>query len=240
MEVGIAFVNVLYYMGYRVLTTKHADSGRTEISKGLIRRARRLADRNVQLFGKLASEHTPLVGIEPSAILTFREEYPSLLRGDGQVKARVLAEHALLYDEFLLREIQRGRITHEQLPVSPFKGRRVLLHGHCHQKALASVENTKRVLEFFGYRVEVIPSGCCGMAGAFGYERRNYELSMAIGNDVLFPAVRAAGTDAFIAAPGTSCRQQIKDGTSIKAFHPVELINFALGIQPPIFKQCSS
>ena len=240
VEVGIAFVNVLHWLGYSVLTPKHADSGRTEISKGLIRRARRLAERNVQLFGELASEHAPLVGIEPSAILTFREEYPSLLRGDRQVEARVLAGHALLYDEFLLREIQGGRITHEQLPVSPLKGRSVLLHGHCHQKALASVENTRRVLEFFGYRVEVIPSGCCGMAGAFGYESRSYELSMAIGNDVLFPAIRTAEADVLIAAPGTSCRQQIKDGTGIKAFHPVELINFALGFQTPIFTQHSS
>ena len=97
-----------------------------------------------------------------------------------------------------------------------------------------------RVLEFFGYRVEVIPSGCCGMAGAFGYESRSYELSMAIGNDVLFPAIRTAEADVLIAAPGTSCRQQIKDGTGIKAFHPVELINFALGFQTPIFTQHSS
>ena len=137
-----------------------------------------------------------------------------------------MGRNCLLYDELLLREIEAGRIgadSFDQMPVEVF------LHGHCHQKALVGVEATARVLrKLLNATVNVIPSGCCGMAGSFGYEKEHYRVSLEIGEMVLFPAVRKAvqqtGTPVFVAAPGTSCRQQILDGTGIKAVHPIEII----------------
>ena len=137
-----------------------------------------------------------------------------------------LGKNCLLYDEFFTREIRAGRIRAEQFTDQPLK---IMLHGHCHQKSLASVEPSREMLSLpVNYSVEVIPSGCCGMAGAFGYEKKHYELSMKIGEQVLFPAVRGAGEDVCISAPGTSCRQQIKDGTGKQALHPIEVLYEAL------------
>ena len=172
------------------------------------------------------SEETPLVGIEPSCILTFRDEYPDLVEPRMQGEAKALSEHCLLYDEFIVQEIRKGNIRSEQFTAEQLK---IFLHGHCHQKSLASIEPSKEMLSLpVNYEVEVIPSGCCGMAGSFGYEKEHYELSMKIGELVLFPAVRKAERQDCIAAPGTSCRQQIKDGTGRTAYHPVEILYKAL------------
>ncbi len=139
--------------------------------------------------------------------------------------ARTLAANCLLIDEFLAREMAAGTLTAADFDTTP---RRILVHGHCHQKALASLEPTLQLLGLpAGHTVEAIPSGCCGMAGSFGYERRHYDLSMQIGEMVLFPAVRQAGAETVIAAPGTSCRHQIKDGTGRTALHPVEILHAA-------------
>ena len=173
------------------------------------------------------TDETPLVGIEPSCILSFRDEYPDLLPPEMRRPAQQLARNCLLFDEFLVREMEAGRITSEDFKADEVE---IWLHGHCHQKALVGVDKTVAALRLLkGADVHVIPSGCCGMAGSFGYEKEHYRTSLAIGEMVLFPAVRkavgAAGAKpAVVLAPGTSCRQQIKDGTGVQALHPVELL----------------
>ena len=185
-----------------------------------------LASRNVELLSRVVTADAPLVGIEPSAILSFRDEYPDLVPERLAAAARNLAGHALLIDEFLAREAARGRISADAFIADR---RDIKLHGHCHQKALSSLAPTVAALSLpRNYSVEVIPSGCCGMAGSFGYEREHFELSMQIGELVLLPAVRAAGPEVLLAAPGTSCRHQIKDGTGREASHPVEILHAAL------------
>lgn len=226
-EVGIAAVELLEGLGYEVVLPGHVESGRASLSKGLLRRARGIAEENVKRLGPIVSSKTPMVGLEPSAILTFRDEYPDLLRGEAQTKARELGKHCLMIEEFLYREMLAGRIT-----AGSFKQEKkvVHLHGHCHQKALTSMNPTVKVLEtLVGCEVRVIPSGCCGMAGSFGYEVEHFELSQKIGELVLFPAVRKAGEGETVAAPGTSCRHQIKDGTGRAAVHPVEVLRGAMG-----------
>ncbi len=226
VETGICFVQLLEELDYEVIIPRHVESGRTSISKGLLKKARRSARRNVELLKDRITEETPLVGIEPSCILSFRDEYPDLVGEDLKPAAVALGKNCLLYDEFLVREIRRGRIGADRFTDRPLK---IWLHGHCHQKSLASVEPSREMLSLpRNYVVEVIPSGCCGMAGAFGYERAHYALSMQIGEQVLFPAVRQAEEEDCIAAPGTSCRQQIQDGTGRIALHPVEILFRAL------------
>ena len=152
----------------------------------------------------------------------FRDEYPRLVEKGDQADAKKLAKHCLLIDEFLAGEIEKGNID---ASLFTSKARKLLLHGHCHQKALSSVDPTVRLLSLpENFEVEVIPSGCCGMAGSFGYEKEHYDISMQVGELVLFPAVREAGEAVHIAAPGTSCRHQIHDGTGRDAKHPVELL----------------
>jgi len=226
VPVGIAAVELLEALGYEVVIPRHVDSGRAQISKGLVREARGLAARNVELLDPVVTDDAPLVGIEPSAILGFRDEYPDLVPEPLAAAARRLASRTLLIDEFLAREAVAGRITAAAFTDEP---RTVKLHGHCHQKALASVDCSATILRLpRHYTVEVIPSGCCGMAGSFGYEREHFDVSMRIGELVLFPAVRAAAGDVIIAAPGTSCRHQIADGTGRTALHPVQVLHAAL------------
>lgn len=224
--VGIRTVELLNRLGYEVVLPPQVDSGRAHLSKGLVRQARKLAIRNVELLSGLVNAETPLVGIEPSALLGIRDEYPDLVPEPLRKGACGLAQNALLIDEFITREAEQGRIRSEQFQAAH---RTIHLHGHCHQKALGTVSSTVRMLELpKGYRVEVIPSGCCGMAGSFGYEAEHFDLSQQIGELVLFPAVRATNTSDLIAAPGTSCRHQIFDGTSRRALHPVEILHAAL------------
>ena len=205
---------------------RHVDSGRAQISKGLLREARTLAERNVEWLDQVVTNEAPLVGIEPSAILGFRDEYPDLVREPLAAAARRLASRTFLIDEFLARAAAAGRIDAAAFTDAP---RTVKLHGHCHQKALASVECSAAILRLpRNFTVEVIPSGCCGMAGSFGYEREHFDVSMRIGELVLFPAVRAAAADTIVAAPGTSCRHQIADGTGRAALHPVQVLHQAL------------
>lgn len=221
-EVGKKTVRLLLQLGYEVELVKHSESGRAAISKGMLDEAYRFAEVNVNIFSRIITEESPLLGIEPSAILTFRDEYPKLLRGAEQEKAVKLAHHCLLVEEFLAAEATAMRIRKEQFHEQP---RKLLLHGHCHQKALGDVGQTAWLLSLpANYTVEVIPSGCCGMAGSFGYEKEHYDVSMKIGELTLFPAVRSADPDAVIVAPGTSCRHQIKDGTERRAIHPLEVL----------------
>jgi len=225
-DIGIKTVQLLTRLGYEVLIPKHIDSGRTYLSKGLLRKAKKIAIQNVNFLKDIISNKSPLVGIEPSAILSFRDEYPDLVGDELKETAVELGENALMIDELLKREIENGNIKKEQFTESAQK---INFHGHCQQKAVASTDPTKFLLSFpENYSAEEIPSGCCGMAGSFGYEKEHYEVSMKIGEMVLFPAVREADETTLIAAPGTSCRHQIKDGTGKKALHPVEILYAAL------------
>lgn len=224
--IGKTAIQLLDRLGYDVQLIDHEESGRTYLSKGLLEEAREIARKNVTNFAALISAEVPLIGLEPSAILTFRDEYVSLLRGDEQAQAKTLAQNVFTIEEFLARELDQKRLTKEQ-----FKHREQLvkLHGHCHQKALSSMTPSKKVLSLIpGTKVEMIPAGCCGMAGSFGYEKEHFDLSMQIGELVLFPTVRAQPEGVVIAAAGTSCRHQIKDGTGRLAKHPVEVLFEAL------------
>lgn len=225
-HIGIKTIELLTKLGYEVLMPDHAESGRAHISKGLLPAAREMAKQNVTTFKDLVNENTPLIGIEPSAILSFRDEYPKLVDQENQAVAVELGQHALQFEEFIAREIQRGNITSASFTKDKKK---ILLHGHCHQKALSSTDVSAWALGLpENYEVEVIPSGCCGMAGSFGYEREHYDVSMQIGELVLFPAIKNVDEAVMIAAPGTSCRHQILDGTSRKALHPAEVLWAAL------------
>ncbi len=225
-EIGIKAIKLLTQLGYEVAVPEHMESGRTFLSKGMVRDAAFLAKKNVSLLKDVVSEQSPLLGIEPSGILGFRDEYPALVEKDQVEDAKRLGKNCLLIDEFISREMDAGRISVDSFTTDTKK---IKLHGHCHQKALSSVVPSKKMLSFpKNYSVEMIPSGCCGMAGSFGYEKEHYEVSMKIGELVLFPAVRKAAEDTIIAAPGTSCRHQIKDGTGRHAKHTVEILYEAL------------
>lgn len=225
-HIGIKAVQLLNALGYEVIIPEHDESGRTWLSKGLVRRAKQIANRNIRALSPLISAEHPLIGIEPSAILTFRDEYPDLADDEALEAARQLSKHSYYIDEFLAREVKAGRITSDQFTDAPMQ---IKVHGHCQQKAVGSLSDTVNVLSLpRHYRVETIPSGCCGMAGSFGYEKEHYDLSMRIGELVLFPAVRSSTPDCTVAAPGTSCRHQIKDGTGALAKHPVEVLYEAL------------
>jgi FAD/FMN-containing dehydrogenase/Fe-S oxidoreductase len=225
-EIGITTVKLLDKLGYQIKFLNHADSGRSFLSKGLLEEAHELAKQNVALFKDVITEETPLIGVEPSAILTFRDEYPDLLRGEEKEAAKRIGVHTFMIEEFLAKELDAGKID-----LTLFKEQKQLikLHGHCQQKALSSLTPVKKILTRMGSNeVHLIPSGCCGMAGSFGYEKEHYDLSMQIGELVLFPTVRKQPDNVIIAAAGTSCRHQIKDGTGKKALHPVDVIWNAL------------
>lgn len=232
-HVGIAAVELLEQLGYAVEVPEHAESGRGAISKGLLRRARDFAEENVRTLKGLVTEKTPLVGIEPSAILSFRDEYPALVSSSLRKDAIELGKHCLLLDEFLAREVAAGRISSSQFTE---ERKEIRLHGHCHQKAIASLAPTVQILSVpKNYVVKPVSddggfdkTGCCGMAGSFGYEREHYQLSKQIAELVLLPAVRKLPGDVLIAAPGTSCRNQIADLADRPALHPVQILRQAL------------
>lgn len=219
---GLAAIELLRALGYSVRAAPILESGRAAISKGFLRRAQKIAAENVARLAQVISETTPLIGIEPSALLSFRDEYPDLLRDKERNSALHLAKNTFLLEEFLARELDGGKIARGSFRPA---GRVVHLHGHCHQRALSSLATTVRVLqELGGYDVRVIPSGCCGLAGSFGYELGHYEISMKIGELVLFPYIRELPHDHLIAATGSSCRRQILDGCGRVARHPAELL----------------
>ena len=224
--IGIKAILLLETLGYQVEIPKHEESGRAWLSKGFLRRAQRIANKNIALLSPLINAKSPLIGIEPSAILTFRDEYIDLA-DDGQFEAaKELAKNVLMIDEFIASEIDNGNISKEQFTKEE---RLVKLHGHCQQKALSSIASSVKMLSLpENYKVEVIPSGCCGMAGSFGYEREHYDISMKIADLVLLPAVRNQSPDVIIAAAGTSCRHQVKDGVGRTALHPLEILSNAL------------
>jgi len=226
--VGVKAIQLLHALGYKVKMIEHAESGRAALSKGLLAIAKKVAIKNVAIFSKVITNDTPLIGIEPSAILSFRDEYPRLVEKENVAVAKQLSENTFTIEEFIANEIEAGNIAQDRF-VSDHK--KVLLHGHCHQKALSNIEQSIWMLSLpKHYEVELIPSGCCGMAGSFGYEAEHFEVSQQIGELVLFPALRKAKSEVIVAAAGTSCRHQIMDGVGKEALHPVEVLWAAVRI----------
>ncbi|HEX6293180.1 MAG TPA: FAD-linked oxidase C-terminal domain-containing protein, partial [Herpetosiphonaceae bacterium] len=220
-QIGIAATRLLEALGYTVLLPRRlVCCGRPMISKGLLGAARRLAQAQLEWLVPYAAHGVPIVGLEPSCLLTFRDEYLDLL---DDPRCEALRAQSLLLDEFLSRELQRGAFP-AAVFASDAARRSVLVHGHCHQKALASTAPTITLLRAAGFEPRELESGCCGMAGSFGYEREHYAISLAIGERVLLPAVRAAPPDTPIVAMGTSCRQQIAHATGRRARHIAELL----------------
>ena len=219
---GIHAILLLNKLGYRVNYTHHAESGRAAISKGLLIKAKKLAAKNVGIFTSIVDDTKPLIGIEPSAILSFRDEYPLLVEPADREDAQLLAKRIFTIEEFMNREYELGNIDQSVFSDIP---KTIYFHGHCHQKALSSTSHSVNMLSIPpNTTVKEIDCGCCGMAGSFGYEKEHYDLSMAIGELQLFPAIRNAERNALIAASGTSCRAQILDGTGRPALHPVDIL----------------
>jgi len=225
-DIGIKAVLLLEKLGYDVRMPQHEESGRTYLSKGLMREAKKLAIKNVALLKDKVTADMPLIGIEPSAILTLRDEYLDLVDEAQLPAAKQIAANSWLFDEFIAMERMKYNISSDSFTSEK---RQIKLHGHCHQKALSSLVHTQKMLTLpVNYTVDIIPSGCCGMAGSFGYEAEHYDVSMAVGELVLLPTVRQQPADVIIAAPGTSCRHQIKDGTGRQALHTLEVLWDAL------------
>jgi FAD/FMN-containing dehydrogenase/Fe-S oxidoreductase len=223
-NIGIDALILLTQLNYKVNIIKHKESGRAMLSKGLLKEAQKMANENVLIFKDVISKNTPLIGIEPSAILTFKDEYLKL--ADDKQAAQSIAKHTFIIEEFIQQEIELGNITSDQFTQ---EAKSIKFHGHCYQKALANQKSSFDLLNLpANYKVTIIPSGCCGMAGSFGYEKEHYDVSMQIGEQTLFPAVRKAPDATVISANGTSCRHQIKDGTGRIAKHPITILKEAL------------
>lgn len=214
-EVGIAAITLLQKLGYTIEWPEHPTSGRAQLSKGLLKAAHKRAAANVAQFHPLVNEDRPLVGLEPSAILSFRDEYPKLLRGAAAERAHGLAKHVFTLDEFLFREMTAGRLGPED-----FGERSVdlVLHVHCHEKALGEAGKCAAALSLPpNFNVTLLDSGCCGMAGSFGYEAEHYDLSQRIAEQSLFRHLRELPVETVVVASGTSCRHQVKDGLGVRA-----------------------
>jgi len=226
LDAQIAFdaYDLLTALNYKVLFVNHEESGRTFISKGFLEQAKNVAIKNVASFKGKISKETPLVGIEPSAILTFRDEYKRLV--EDKEAAIHISENTFLIEEFIANEIKLGNISENQFTDVP---QTLKIHNHCHQKALSNQKVTFDILNLpRNYKPTIITSGCCGMAGSFGYEKEHYEISMNVGEQTLFPSIRKTAEEVIISANGTSCRHQIKDGTQRVALHPVSILLNAL------------
>ncbi|WP_438976553.1 FAD-binding and (Fe-S)-binding domain-containing protein [Polaribacter sp.] len=224
VEIGKDAVFLLEKLGYKVNIINHEESARSYISKGFLKEAKIVCDKNIAIFKDKISDKTPLVGIEPSAILTFRDEYLRL--ADDKTSAEKIAQYTFTFEEFLAKEIENGNVD-KTLFTSEKKTLKI--HGHCHQKALSSTNASFQILNLpENYTVTILNTGCCGMAGSFGYEKEHYKVSMKVGEDTLFPKLRNCSSDTEIAAAGTSCRHQIYDGTKRLAKHPITLLKEAL------------
>jgi Fe-S oxidoreductase len=216
-EVAKAAIKVLERMGFEVIVPSVQELGRTYLSKGVLDRAREIAETVVKGLYPFAAKNYPLIGLEPSEILTIRDEFLDLVDDSLLEKAEVLASKTYTFEEFVSR-------FKRKIPEPATSDRKVVLHGHCHTKALTGNQPTILALEAAGFEVEELDTGCCGMAGSFGYEAEHYQLSMDIGWQRLFPQLGNLEENCNICAPGFSCRHQIKDGTGMNALHPAQLI----------------
>jgi Fe-S oxidoreductase len=224
-----AALAVLAAAGYEIILAAPPNGGRplccgrTFLAAGLVDEARAEARRTLAALRPFVQKGVPVIGLEPSCLLTLRDEFTVLLPGD---ETRVLAERALLFEEFLAGENAAGRL---RLALKPLAGKKALLHGHCHQKAFDAMTATESALGLVpDLEVEIVTAGCCGMAGAFGYQAKHFDLSMRMGELELLPAVRAARDDTLIVADGTSCRHQIFDGAGRSAIHVARVLADAL------------
>jgi Fe-S oxidoreductase len=223
-EIAMDSFLLLTGLGYKVTVVDTLDSGRALISKGFLEEAKKEANKNIAFLKEKVSESTPLIGIEPSAILSFRDEYIRL--ADDKASAESISKHTFLIEEFLSSEIEKGNISSAQFTSEE---KIIKIHSHCHQKSLSNQKVTFDILNLpKNYKPTIITSGCCGMAGSFGYEKDHYDVSMKIGELKLFPSVRKSSEFTIIAANGTSCRHQIFDGTERIALHPVTILKNAL------------
>ncbi|MBI5712487.1 MAG: hypothetical protein HZC38_03525 [Chloroflexi bacterium] len=201
----------------------HGCCGRPMISKGLLWQAKEQAQKNVEVLYPFVEKGISIIGLEPSCLLTFNDEYVDLLPDDPRVKQ--IAAKTMLIEEFLAGANERGELKIKWKD----EKRKVLVHGHCYQKAITGTAALRKMLSLPGWEVSEINSGCCGMAGSFGYEVEHFDISMKIGGDRLFPAVKNAEANTYVVASGMSCRHQIEHGTERKPLHPIELL--AEGIQ---------
>ena len=223
-EIGKDTVIVLKRLGYNPTFIKHPESGRSFISKGFLKEAKDVANKNISIFKDLITNKTPLIGIEPSAILTFRDEYIRL--ADDVNSAKIIAKNTFTIEEFLKNEFEKGNIRTNQFTTEK---KSIKIHGHCHQKALSSTHATFSILNIpENYSPTIMNTGCCGMAGSFGYEKEHYKISMQVGEDTLFPKIRNTSKETEIIASGTSCRHQILDGTNRYAKHPITVLREAI------------
>lgn len=224
VQIGIDTIELLSKLGYEVLMIPHLESGRSLITEGFLDEFKVIANKNIETFKNIISSETPLIGIEPTPILTFRDEY--LRVANDKTLAKKLAENCLTIEEFIQREIKSEVISSE---IFTDKKQEIKIHGHCHQKALIGMNPAFDMLNIpKNYSVTIINSGCCGLAGSFGFEKEHYELSMKIGEQTLFPKVRNYKNDTIVVASGTSCRQQIYDGTKRASLHPSTVLLNAL------------
>jgi Fe-S oxidoreductase len=225
-KIGITAIRLLNKLGYRVEIPDIQSSGRTFLSKGLLRKAKRIANHNVKVLSGCVTDEMPLIGIEPSGILSFRDEYPDLVDKSLADEVGKLKKNALLFDEFFMQEVQKGNISKDSFTKDQLQ---IKFHGHCHQKAIASTRTTLEMLSFpDNYTASQINAGCCGMAGSFGYEKEHYQLSMDIAGLKLLPEIKNTPSETILVAMGTSCRDQIKHGSQRDAYHPVEIMYQAL------------
>ena len=179
VEIGKKAIRLLELLGYEVVIPAHVESGRTYLSKGMVKQAAIIANKNISLLSDVVNEDSPVIGVEPSAILTLRDEYIDLAEPGNKEKAKTLARHAFTIEEFIANEAAKGNIHKEMFTKEK---RTVAVHGHCYQKVLSSQHYSNIMLSIpENYQVQFIPSGCCGMAGAFGYEAEHYEVSQKVG-----------------------------------------------------------
>ncbi len=227
-HVAIAAYNVLKHLGYNVILPGIFPTGRPQLSKGFLDDVKQICSDNIRRLSKYAIEGIPIVGLEPSEILTLRDEYLDLCSDSELSEAQKISEHTFLWEEFIVTELTGSK--HE----FPQQDTKVWIHGHCHTKSLAGNDPLVQSLKLMGFDPVPLQTGCCGMAGSFGYQDDKYELSMEIGNLTLFPALKALPDDALICVPGFSCRHQIQDGMAMRSLHPAEIMEKRIGV---IFKK---
>ena len=221
----MAAAAVLHAAGVSVRLASHGCCGRPLISQGLLDEARAAAQHTADALYEAASSGERIVFLEPSCLSAVREDAPALLRGEAQRKARVVGDACVLFEDYVEQEWNVGRL-HLNLSAGPST---VLLHGHCHQKAMGLLPSTHALLgRIPGATVVDLDAGCCGMAGSFGYAREHYDVSRQIGERKLLPAARAMTPGSVLVAPGTSCREQVAHFTGVRALHPAELLTSLL------------
>jgi FAD/FMN-containing dehydrogenase/Fe-S oxidoreductase len=226
IQIGIDTYTLLIKLGYNVKTVAHEESGRSMVSKGFLDEFKIIANKNIAIFKDIITSETPLIGMEPTAILTFKDEY--LRIADDKDSAKRISNHCFTIEEFIQKEVNKNKISQSQFTNEP---KNIKIHGHCHQKALIGMEPIFAMLNLpKNYNVSIITAGCCGMAGSFGYEKEKYDLSMKIGEDSLFPKIRNTNLETIIATSGISCKHQILDGTGRKTTHPSTVLLQALKV----------